>query len=290
MIRQLLTLVFSFFCISGGAAAFAQDLEASYQAAKKAMMQGKVAESIKLYEQTIKLADQKNDPQKRVLARLTLATQYDSAGKFLLAETLFADTLKVAAATSFPATGIARIYQMQVRHYVLQNKFAPAKVALAKCIELGGKRDQDKDYGDFLALAASVYEGSGDYAKALTYYDKSEKWLDSTPDDKEKARSISSCITNKAVCLTNTGRFDEAQASLTRALEIGEKAFGKEFEGLCATHHALANLYLKKKQPKLALQEFDTTLAMMAKNGVSSGALVERIKRNRDIATKDLAK
>lgn len=290
MSRKLVTLVLSLLWMSWGNVAFAQDLEVTYQAAKKAMSQGNVADSIRLFEQTVKLADQKKDSKKRVLARLSLAAQYDSAGKFTQAEAMFADALKIAAATSFPAPGVARIYQMQVRHYILQNKYAPAKVALEKSINLGGKRDQEADYGDFLALAANVYEGSDDYAKALSYYDKSEKWLASTPEDKERSRSISSCLTNKAVCLTHMGRFDEAQAALSRAFEIGEKAFGKDFHGLAATHHALAMLYMKKNEPKLAVQEFDTTLALMAKNGVTDGAIVDRIKRNREIAAEDLPK
>lgn len=265
----------------------AQDLNATYEAAKQAALSGKTAESIKLFEQCIKVADQKKDLQKQIMIRITLATQYDSAGKFAAAEPLFAQAIKLATGT-IAEQGVARIYQMQVRHYLLGNNFGPAAVALEKCIALGGKRDKDKDYGDFLALAANVYEGKGDLPKGLEYYKKSEAWLLTTPADKERARSLSSCLTNMSICYSAMGKLDEAESQLKRALQIGEEAFGKSFQGLYATHNALGNLYSKKQQYKLSVEEYDKALAILANTGVTDGALVQRIKSNRAISASKL--
>lgn len=260
-----------------------QDLTATYEAAKKAVVKGKTAESIKLFEQCIKLADAKKDLQKQIIIRTTLAAQYDSAGRFPAAEALFSQAIKMATGT-MQDRGIARIYQMKVRHYLLQNNANQAAVALEQSIKLAGDRTKDPDYGDFLALAANVYEDNGELKKSLEYYKKAEAWLMTTPADAERARSLSSCLTNMSICYSELKDYDEAEKLLHRALQIGEEAFGKDFQGLYTTHNSLGILYSKRNQHAKAVEEYDKSLAILAKSGVTSGDLVTRIKDNRAIS------
>lgn len=269
--------------VAGTAHAQQQDLNAGYEAAKQAMLKGKTAESIKLLEQCIKLADAKKDLQKQILIRTTLAAQYDSAGRFAAAETLFSQAIKLATGT-MQERGIARIYQMKVRHYLLANNATQAFIALEQSIKLGGDRSKDSDYGDFLALAANVYEDKGEFKKALEYYKKSEAWLMTTPADAERARSLSSCLTNMSICYSELKDYNEAEKLLQRALQIGEEAFGKDFQGLYATHNSLGILYSQRNQHAKAVEEYDKSLAILAKSGVTTGDLVTRIKSNRAIS------
>lgn len=282
---QIALVVMPLCALAGTAARCAQqqDLNATYEAAKQAVVKGKTAESIKLFEQSLKLADAKKDLQKQILIRTSLAAQYDSAGRFAEAETLFSQAIKLATGT-MQERGIARLYQMKVRHYLLQNSATQAAAALDHAIKLGGERSKDPDYGDFLALAANVYEDKGDIKKALEYYKKSESWLMTTPADAERARSLSSCLTNMSICYSDLKEYDEAEKLLKRALQIGEEAFGKDFQGLYTTHNSLGILYSHRNQHAKAVEEYDKSLAILAKSGVTSGDLVTRIKDNRAIS------
>lgn len=262
--------------------AFAQDLDASYEAARKAASDGKTAESINLLEPCMKVAEQKNDLPKRIMIGTLLAAQYDSAGRLAEAESLFAGTTTLATG-KLPDRAVASIYQYQVRHYLIAKNAKQASVALEQCIKLGGKRDEDKGYGDFLSQAGNVYDEDGKFEKAMDFYKQSEEWLLKRPADKEIARSLSSTLTDMAMCYSNMGNLEEAESRFKRSLQIGEEAFGKDYRQLYKTHNSLAILYIKKEQYARAVEEFDRALEILAKSGVTDGVLVERIKKNRSL-------
>src|SRR5262245_3192162 len=96
---------------------------------------------------------------------------------------------------------------------------------------------------------AALHLQRGEYAKAEELFKAAIQEYETKPDE---SGDVAAVLSNLGEVYRLTGRFDEAEATYTKALQLREKKFGPEHPATANTLNAIACLYLDLGQSQAA--------------------------------------
>jgi tetratricopeptide (TPR) repeat protein len=175
---------------------------------------GRHDEAAGLYQQTIAMAERRDDPRAVAVSKVALATSLFLQQKCQEALELYNEALKVFERLNEPAA-VARLWHQVGRVYQEVGHYDAAEVAYQKCLGIAVATGDRGSQAASLNQLGVLYAYIGRREEAVRFYRQSADVRVELGDLPGEGR----CRNNAAIELIKLGRYDEARRELERALE-----------------------------------------------------------------------
>ena len=185
-----------------------------------------------------------DDQQKIGFAASLLGGDYHNSGDDMHAEPYYELGLEaqLAAAgednTELDWANLARSYQQVARCARYAGDHEKSRVYFEKGLEINESRGVLMYYGAGLMELGSLYEDMGEYEKALGYLDRAEDAL----RERGSGADVACVLTDRAICLTALGRYDEAMPAAEESVRLNLEYNGENNRQTFRAREAMADL------------------------------------------------